>query len=364
MRTRSKTRISEPHNAVEDKVIRDESPKLAPKSTGRGRKSINETPHLTKVDPKIDGGEKFDLQIEDLFKFYPKLISHKELVDNHPWSLGRITYPFVSTCYRKPSNSYSSCVLALFTLHNEVFNSWTHIFGAFIAISLLYLTVSSVQNIMSVCILSTYIFGGLFMFFSSATFHTFCSHSDMASRFVQCLDWSGICAYIFSCNFLASYYELNSLPLVFRIFTIANVSIGILTSKITFTALKKLHESGESTDRKIALPDSQNVIIGNQFKAFYYHVKSSITSVLETYAFRTILAMVYGSGPLIAWFIGYYYNGVATCDIRDVLVIYLNFGTVVFCLFDFPEILMPPGTVDILVRSYSIVFIIIILQYY
>ena len=67
-----------------------------------------------------------------------------------------------------------------------------------------------------------------------------------------------------------------------------------------------------------------------------------------SYAFRTIVAITYGLGSLLSWALRWLYEG-GDGNIASILVTYALMGTVLLCLLDLPERLLPPGTVDIVV---------------
>jgi adiponectin receptor len=257
-----------------------------------------------------------DVQKIQWFQKYPHLLNLDGLVEKYPWTEARITYNAVFTSYRKPCNCAASCVLSLTTSHNELVNAWTHIFGFFAALGCLLTTLynASYERVGETAVLSLFAAGGMFMFISSAIYHTFCCHSDRGSQTVQCMDWLGIAVFTFVSNLVVSYFEIfvNGYNTMFYVFTAMNFILA------TFS---------------------------------YYVTCSALTT---TYIFRTSISMMYALGSLVAWIIGYALTGKVNDHLVPILGMYLCFGTVVFCLLDFPEAFFPKGTFDIIGASHQI----------
>ena len=217
-----------------------------------------------------------------------------------------------------PCNCAASCILSLTTSHNELVNAWTHIFGFIAALGCLLTTLCSLspERIGETTVLSIYAAGGMFMFISSAIYHTFCCHSDVRSRTVQCMDWLGIAVFTFVSNLVVSYFEIFA-------YGYENVFYGI-------TAINFL------------------------LAFFSYYVTTSSFSNLNTYIFRTSVGITYALGSMLAWIIGYTLTGKANNHLIPIIGMYLCFGTVGFCLLDFPEAFFPKGTFDIVGASHQI----------
>eukprot|EP01041_Mallomonas_annulata_P012211 gene12211-25641_t len=176
------------------------------------------------------------------------------------------------------------------------------------------------------------------------------SKSELAQNFpwyhtcrkVQCLDWFGIALQTFSSNLLVSYYELKEYPLVFQLFTIINISFAIFTYFITYTALQNVYTSGKHSSSSNSKNHKQNNIL------------ITLQNIIESYLFRTIIAISYAAGALIAWCVGYSITGVVNDNIGPIVTIYCVFGAVIFCIFDIPEGFLPEGTVDIIGSSHQL----------
>jgi predicted membrane channel-forming protein YqfA (hemolysin III family) len=76
--------------------------------------------------------------------------------------------------------------------------------------------------------------------------------------------------------------------------------------------------------------------------------------VINTYIFRTSVGIVYASGSLIAWLIGYALTGNANSHLMPIIGMYICFGSVIFCLLDFPEAFFTKGTFDIVGASHQL----------
>lgn len=158
------------------------------------------------------------------------------------------------------------------------------------------------------------------MFSSSVSYHIFCCHSDHGSRVVQCMDWFGIALMTFACNLVSSYFELREFRTALYIFTVFNFIFGILSYSFTYSALSEVYLSA----------DIQKVFLFIILFIFVIIITSSlkgvktiekgkddnrpkllqqIVAMMETYAFRTIVAVFYGLGSVIAWITGFVLRG-------------------------------------------------------
>ena len=295
----------------------------------------------------------------EIFKKYPYLINLDTLVEKYPWTDTRITYNHVYTSYRKPCNCTTSCVLSLFTSHNEVINAWSHIFGVILAFGCFLITVATASSdrAKESVILSIFCIGGMFMFSNSALYHIFCSHSDLGSRKVQCLDWLGIAVFTFVTNLLVSYFEIYAFghPDVFYIFTVVNLFLAFFSYNITYSALQTVYApfngSGQGHTKGA---DISNNITG--VKSIWYKLMAPIYLVMNTYVFRTSVGITYALGSFISWIIGYVLADKANYNhLSSIIGLYLCFATVLFCLTDFPEKFFPRGTFDVLVSSSNLI---------
>lgn len=254
-------------------------------------------------------------------------MTKEQLHEKYPWSVDRITYPGVWTSYREPTNSGATCMLSLFTVHNELVNSWTHIGGVALAVALLVYTIYTVTPSGGEVVLVIYCFLGLAMFCSSSSYHTFSCHSDSVSGKVLCVDWLGVTGLIFGTTLLGSWYELKGYPFVFAAFTVVNLLLGAFTYATTYMSLQKMM-SPKSDVKRYAMMDS--------------------------FLFRMLACITYAFGLVIAWITGYLLTGVANNDIYIILAVYACYSTVICNMFNFPECLFPKGTLDIVGWSHQI----------
>ena len=279
----------------------------------------------------------YQIQWSDTFKKYPFLINLDGLVENYPWTDARITYNAVSTSYRKPCNCALTCILSLTTLHNELVNAWTHIFGSIAATGCLIATLytASPERVGATTVLSLFAAGGMFMFTNSALYHTFCCHSDSASKTVQCMDWLGISVFLFGSNLVVSYFEIfdYGYETVFYVFTALNIVMAVFSYYTTYSALQLVY-----VEKKEVSSGGWNPLL----------------AVMNTYIFRTSVVMMYALGALLAWLVGYALTGNANNHLAPIIGMYVCSGSVVFCLFDFPEAFFPKGTFDIVGASHQL----------
>ena len=289
------------------------------------------------VNYKNDEPTVLIVEKRHFFGAYPSLLTKAQICERYPWCSERITYAHVCTSYREPNNSIKSCLMGALTIHNELVNCWTHYLGVLFGIASLVVTLINVDSYGAKAVLSVNCLTSIFMFSSSASFHTFCCHSDMVCRRVQCLDWLSIAVHTFSTNLVVSYMELNEFPGVFYGFTVVNFVLAVFTYGVTYSALQKVYASGDRLSVGEVDKDQQNSCL------------QRFLSIVESYAFRALVAMSYTLGCLIAWIIGYGISGVANDHIKLICIIYGCYGTVFFCLLDFPEKFFPPGTFDIMV---------------
>jgi hypothetical protein len=131
--------------------------------------------------------------------------------------------------------------------------------------------------------------------------------------------------------------ELKEFPGVFYGFTVVNFVLAVFTYGVTYGALQKVYASGDRVSVGEVDKDQQNSCL------------QRFLSIVESYAFRSLVAISYAHGCLIAWIIGYGVSGVANDHIYWLFIIYGCYGTVFLCLLDFPEKFFPPGTFDVMV---------------
>ena len=305
------------------------------------RRKREENACATKILLQENDNKPLLLSSNDIFRAYPSLLSKNELIERYPWCDQRITYHYITTCYREPNFSTTSCLLSLFTLHNEVVSAWSHYIGAAIAMTCLAITLWTIEDPFPKGVISCICLSGFFMFYSSATFHTFCCHSDPVCRHVQCMDWLGIALHTFLTNLLVSYFELRLFPTCFLWFTVVNVIFALFSYFITYSALQKVYHSCDVQSGKASAIEPHSLPTFLQ----------PLMSIIESYAFRSLIAMSYGLGSIIAWSIGYYLTGIVNDHLFWIAIIYGCFGTVALCLWDIPERWLSPGVVDIVVSD-------------
>jgi adiponectin receptor len=237
------------------------------------------------------------------------LLDQKTLMENYPWTRGRTVYDYVFTNYRKPCDSYCYCVASTFYLHNEWVNIWTHMVGFAVSSWMLWESLSH-GNILH----SLYSASSIVVFSSSVGFHIFNCHSDKVSRCVQCIDWYGIYSHVFFSTLLVSYYEFE----------------GNYYYWIPYNTLSIL---------------CANWLYRKTLESVYSHENAS------DYAFRSCITMLYGSSSMLGWYLGHllynhYDTGVVDDKFYKLCMVYAYYGSIILCIFDFPEKYLPRGMVD------------------
>ena len=273
-----------------------------------------------------------------------KLIDQETLVNLFPWTKGRITYDYVLTSYRRPYACNTYCINSIFQIHNETANIWIHMFGIGCSMVMFMISASNTEILKSI-----YSISSIFVYVNSIRYHTLGCHSDIVSKKVQCMDWVGIYTHCFVTHLVTSYYFFDRGPV----------------------REQAMLADASGDMREVALlPDAYgsggiylwlwfnliNAVCGKWLLKHTYISISNTTNCHETngveYAFRSIITMIYGLGSIISWFIGdliYGYRGFP----RDLLLTYLCYGSVIVCIFNFPEICLPRGMVDIVGYSHQ-----------
>lgn len=183
----------------------------------------------------------------NLCKAYPYLLSKDELCKRYCWC-SRITYNYIFTSYRKPTNSRMTCLYSLFTVHNELVNSWTHIIASLVAAIGTIYTILSSSSLEKTIVFGIYGACATFMFYSSSCYHIFCCHSDHFLRRVQCMDWLGITIMTSGTNLVTAYEELykRGLPIACVVIIVLNLVCGAFTYGVTYSALQAVYHSQDT----------------------------------------------------------------------------------------------------------------------
>ncbi|KAF9912128.1 hypothetical protein BX616_010403 [Lobosporangium transversale] len=120
--------------------------------------------------------------------------------------------PAILTGYRRATYSYQKCVRSLWYLHNETVNIWSHLLGAvaFVIIApLAYFKVLEIVDTVrwtDIVVQYAFLAGAIVCLSLSASFHTFCCHSEKVfSQWVRC-DYLGIIFLIVGSYYPALYY--------------------------------------------------------------------------------------------------------------------------------------------------------------
>jgi len=241
------------------------------------------------------------------------LLTKSDLIKKYPWC-SELTWPCIETMYRIPLNSYLDCIYSLFYIHNELFNSWSHLFGA-------GLTIFIVCSRSHSFVMNIYLLTAVAVFACSAAYHTLCCHSKKVFRCVQCVDWGMISTLIFSSNLLSSYNELVLLKSRSHEYEFY-FGVGIFLVYNAFNLLCLFFTCGTICHQDMTM------LLGS------------------SYSRRVSVYCVYASGVGIAWFLRLWITGSWPESGWGILTMYSCYSTVILCIYHIPERWMPVGLVD------------------
>ncbi|KAG0379250.1 hypothetical protein BGX24_001136 [Mortierella sp. AD032] len=120
--------------------------------------------------------------------------------------------PAIVTGYRRPTHSYSKTVESLAYLHNESVNIWSHLLGALVFVIVAPISYFKIIGLLEaihwtdVAVFYAFLAGAIICLSMSASFHTFCCHSEaIASQWNRC-DYVGIVFLIVGSFYPAIFY--------------------------------------------------------------------------------------------------------------------------------------------------------------
>ncbi|KAF9108581.1 hypothetical protein BGX29_010187 [Mortierella sp. GBA35] len=119
---------------------------------------------------------------------------------------------FIITGYRRPTQSYTKTIESLGYLHNESVNIWSHLLGAIafvIVAPISYFKVIGVLDSVQwtdVAVFYAFLAGAIICLSMSASFHTFCCHSESVSSQWNRCDYVGIVFLIVGSFYPAIFY--------------------------------------------------------------------------------------------------------------------------------------------------------------
>lgn len=144
--------------------------------------------------------------------------------------------PAIIRGYRPISNSYTSSILSILSLHNETVNIWTHLLGA-VGFTLAGLWLREViapryesASGSDVLVFACFFGGAAVCLGMSATYHTLCNHSEKVAKWGNKLDYTGIVFLIVGSYVPALYYGLFCHAWLMTVYlsTIALLGLGCL----------------------------------------------------------------------------------------------------------------------------------------
>ncbi|KAF9580261.1 hypothetical protein BGW38_003166 [Lunasporangiospora selenospora] len=148
--------------------------------------------------------------------------------------------PAIRTGYRRPTLSYRKSIASLWYLHNESVNIWSHLLGAvtcLIVAPIVYFKVLGLFDTAQwtdVAVFYGFIAGAIICLTMSASFHTFCCHSEVvSSRWLRC-DYVGIVFLIVGSFYPAIYYGFYCYKMWQIIYTSLITFFGIATVIVVF----------------------------------------------------------------------------------------------------------------------------------
>ncbi|OMJ28136.1 Adiponectin receptor protein [Smittium culicis] len=164
-----------------------------------------------------------------------KTISYNEIPS---WMKDNV---YIRSGYRKPNQSFVSCLSSLGYLHNEFINVWSHLVGVVLFIVLMFVTAifvfPSIKTISIYDVLVTYIFltGAVVCLLLSSIYHLFQCHSEqVANNFIKC-DYIGIILLIIGSCVPAFFYAFYCHNFLKTLYISMMVVFGILTGIFVMT---------------------------------------------------------------------------------------------------------------------------------
>lgn len=129
---------------------------------------------------------------------------------------------FITTGYRRTSNSYWASFASIFSLHNESVNIWTHLLGALVfstlgltayrfweaSIAPRYASATGADWLVFGCFFA----GACLCLGMSATYHSLSNHSPSVAKWGNKLDYTGIVCLIVGSYMPALYYGFYCFP--------------------------------------------------------------------------------------------------------------------------------------------------------
>ena len=289
------------------------------------------------------------------------LLTREAMVKEHPWTVV-IVWSYIETCYRTPGESTYECLQSLLYLHNESFNAWSHILSTLWLLLLTIKTISHLTDISELVVLLQYCFGMLCGFGFSGYYHTFCCHSFEALRPLQCMDWFGIIAMVFTSSLMVSYFEFRATPVerkqlyphYFEIFNLFNVSFFMAIYYMLYTNIYT-HAPVQDNSGKSNNNNNNNKRVKARAAAAGSAGGADSESVQKLkYIVRCVISLLYAGGPLFACGLKSLADGTPSASFGGLLTSYLFYSSVFLCLFHIPERLLPVGTTDIFGCSHNI----------
>lgn len=250
-----------------------------------------------------------------------KTLDKKKLLKKHPWTK-MLIWKYIETGYREPNNSFEQSLMTLFTPHNELINTWSHILGCIIIIFLFIKSSTTLTNFNDLLVFGTYLISAFIVCLCSSVYHLFCCHSKYVCEHTQCIDWMAISLLIFSSNFISSYYEIQDTE-IFCLFTSLNLFLMTITSSGILYKYKECN-----------------------------HVDP--VNPVDSYYVKTYMYILYGLGTIIACIIGSILSNKISPTLPGILTMYGFYALVILCVIHFPEKYLPAGTVDIYGSSHQI----------
>lgn len=283
------------------------------------------------------------------------LLGREEMVKQHPWAVV-IVWSYIETCYRAPGKNSYECLQSLLYLHNESFNAWSHILSTLWLLLLTVKTVAHVTDLRELLVMLQYCSGMLCGFGFSGYYHTFCCHSFAALRPLQCMDWFGIIAMVFTSSLMVSYFEFHDTPAkrtqlypyYFEVFNFINVSLFGAIYFMLYTNIYA-HAPVESGPSARGRSKPARVATGSADSG-----ADSASVQKFKYIARCVISLLYAGGPLFACGLKSLADGRASASFAGLLASYLFYSSVFLCLFHLPERLLPVGTTDIFGCSHNI----------
>ena len=143
---------------------------------------------------------------------------------------------FLLSHHRLPIYSFTGCILSAFRCHTETGNIWTHLVGSLMTLVLAIYCFSTRLHKLhwtEQIVYAIFFLSGILCMGFSCMFHTVINHSPKMFKLFSRLDYLGIALLIVGSNIPWLYYAHFCRPLVYVIYNVAFIVVGIAGTIVT-----------------------------------------------------------------------------------------------------------------------------------